>query len=268
MCPHGQHPEIKVKTSLEENTSYSPMAKKTENSASLAVAPSPVSPSAPVAPAIPLTRESLESECKGLVSAPQCLAAAGAPFYDRLLRYVTMLMQWNARMNLVGATSWQEAVENLCADSWHLADFLRTLPLPAQPECWDLGAGAGLPGVPLRLVWEEGSYTLVEAREKRALFLQSVLAMCQMPGVTVFRGRAEKFMEKAPPANLVLSRAFLPWEKVLELVGAFMAPEGLVVFLTLVPPPEQLPQGWVVRGAREYGVAGGGFRHFWALGKR
>lgn len=225
------------------------------------------SPAAP-APAVPLTRESLEAVCAALVAPPQCLATAGDPFYSRLLRYVTMLMQWNARMNLVGATTWQEAVENLCADSWHLADFLRTLPLPAQPECWDLGAGAGLPGVPLRLVWEEGSYTLVEAREKRALFLQSVLAMCQMPGVKVFRGRAEKFMVKAPPANLVVSRAFLPWEKVLELVGNFMAPEGMVVFLTLVPPPQQLPEGWCVRGAREYGVVGDTLRHFWALEKR
>lgn len=231
-------------------------------------AASPAPSSAPPPPTIPLTREALEAVCQGLVAAPQCLAVADDHFYSRLLRYVTMLMQWNARMNLVGATSWQEAVENLCADSWHLADFLRTLPLPAQPECWDLGAGAGLPGVPLRLVWEDGSYTLVEAREKRALFLQSVLAMCQMPGVKVFRGRAEKFMDKAPPADLVVSRAFLPWEKVLELVGNYMAPEGLVVFLTLVPPPEQLPQGWCVRGAREYGVVGGSLRHFWALGKR
>jgi 16S rRNA (guanine527-N7)-methyltransferase len=196
--------------------------------------------------------EALRLLCQGLQTAPASLGAVPDNFYQNLLQYLTMLMQWNARMNLVGATCWQEAVVNLCADSWHLADFLTTLPLPPAPQCWDLGAGAGLPGLPLRLVWQPGTYTLVEAREKRALFLQNVLARCPLPGVGVFRGRAEAFMAKSPKADLVVSRAFLPWQKVLALVTPFMAPGGFVVFLTLTPPPPTLPVGWNLAQSASY----------------
>ena len=51
------------------------------------------------------------------------------------------------------------------------------MPLPESPETWDLGAGAGIPGIPLRLVWDSGTFTLVEVREKRVLFLELGVGM-------------------------------------------------------------------------------------------
>ena len=101
----------------------------------------------------------------------------------------------------------------------------------AFPICWDLGAGAGLPGVPLRILWERGEYWLVEAREKRALFLSTALARIPLPGTRVFRGRTETFMP-GRQADLVLSRAFMPWREVLGLVRGHLAPGGRVILLT------------------------------------
>ena len=101
----------------------------------------------------------------------------------------------------------------------------------AFPICWDLGAGAGLPGVPLRILWERGEYWLVEAREKRALFLSTALARIPLPGTRVFRGRTETFMP-GRQADLVLSRAFMPWREVLGLVRDHLAPGGRVILLT------------------------------------
>ena len=151
-----------------------------------------------------------------------------------LAGYLDLLLRWNKAMNLVGTRTWQDTVSRLIVDSLHLGRFLETMPLPEAPLCWDPGAGAGLPGIPLRMIWQRGTYWMIEAREKRALFLASVLARHPLPETHVFRGRLEAFCEQqadGPPADLVVSRAFMPWRQLLPLMAPHLAPGGFVVFL-------------------------------------
>ena len=90
------------------------------------------------------------------------VAATGAEVpqaaLEPLAEYLEMLCQWNKAMNLVGPHTWQDIFGRLAVDSFHLADFLNKLDLPEAPLCWDLGAGAGLPGIPLRMVWRRGAH--------------------------------------------------------------------------------------------------------------
>lgn len=147
-----------------------------------------------------------------------------------LRSYLGLLLKWNSKMNLIGAQTWQEAMSNLIADSFYLAEFINKLPLPNNPETWDLGAGAGLPGIPLRILWSTGYYHLVEVREKRALFLQTALAHLKLSSTYVYRGRAEEFMHtqisKKKPAHLIISRAFMPWQELTALVQPYLAQEA------------------------------------------
>ena len=131
-----------------------------------------------------------------------------------LAGYLGLLIQWNRVMNLVGTRTAEDTFFTLVVDSLHLGLFLREdVEYSTAPCCWDLGSGAGLPGLPLRMIWQEGDYWMVEAREKRALFLSTVLAKYPLPGTHVFRGRAEAFMAGPPArtADLIVSRAFMPW---------------------------------------------------------
>ena len=121
-----------------------------------------------------LTTENLNKQCK---NAGFSLQQAEL---DSLRVYLEMLLKWNKSMNLIGPATWREIVDTLFLDSFHLAGVLDKLPLPEKPEIWDFGAGAGLPGVPLRMIWKNGQYTMVEVREKRALFLQNVLSTCKL----------------------------------------------------------------------------------------
>lgn len=180
--------------------------------------------------------------------------------------YLSLLCKWNRVMNLVGPAAWEDILARLVTDSFHLAPFLSSLDLPDQPRCWDLGSGAGLPGLPLRMLWKKGSYTLIEAREKRALFLRTVLASRPLDGVTVFHGRAERFMPARAPAHLIVSRAFMPWDKLLDLVWPYTAAGGHCVFLALTPLPPSLPGGWTAAAEKRYTVADD-IRYFWALRK-
>ena len=185
---------------------------------------------------------------------------------QELAVYLSLLARWNRKMNLVGPHEAEDMLRSLVVDSLHLAPFIKNLPPAAEPECWDLGAGAGLPGLPLRMLWQAGSYTLVEAREKRSLFLQTVLASCPLAGTTVFRGRAEAFMPTRPKADLIVSRAFMPWEKMLAFVEPYLSPQGFCVFLTLEPAPEALPPGWRCHAQQQYGIMNS-YRYFWALSR-
>jgi len=80
--------------------------------------------------------------------------------------YLELLEKWNKKMNLVGPRDWQTMLATLMIDSWNLADVLQSLDLGDGFRTLDLGAGAGLPGIPLRVFWDQGEYILVESRQK------------------------------------------------------------------------------------------------------
>ena len=184
-----------------------------------------------------------------------------------LAAYLSLLTRWNRVMNLAGAKTWREALV-LAADSFFLARFLEGLPLPAQPLTWDLGAGAGLPGIPLRMAWQAGEYHMVEAREKRAIFLHTAISQLALPRTLAARARAEDFFARMRaekrPADCILSRAFMPWERLLPFVAGSLAPAGCVCIAATRPPPKGLPAGWTLAAEYAYELDGAR-RFFWAL---
>lgn len=202
--------------------------------------------------------------------------AAGAEGFDLdearaggLAAYLGLLERWNRATNLVGPRAWPEMFTTLAVDSLHLARFLARLPLPEAPRSFDLGAGAGLPGIPLRLVWTAGDYHLVEVREKRVAFLRLALGGLKPPRTFVFAGRAEEAAKALGPADIVLSRAFLPWPELLPLARTLLAPGGRVLVLAnedapAGPPPGGLPPGWGLEARQDYAAAGK-TRYFWSL---
>lgn len=180
------------------------------------------------------------------------------PQLSALHEYLFMLQKWNLSMNLVGKSAWEDVLSELVADSLHLAKYLNShaffapssLGFNVQREkcysfqyyenehdftVWDLGAGAGLPGIPLRILWNQGAYTLVEAREKRSLFLNMVCTKLGLENTFVCRDRAENFMQNKK-AQLIISRAFMPYEKMLVFTAPYLAAQsenGAIIFLTL-----------------------------------
>lgn len=189
-----------------------------------------------------------------------------------LAAYVAALMRWNTRMNLVGARTWREAARDLLADSLELAVFFRSLHgeglLPDAPVVWDLGAGAGLPGIPLRLFWPAGDYHLVEARQKRSIFLADMCARLELPRTFVHGERAETFFAAHEgQGQVVVSRAFMPWQALLPFVEPHLARPALAVFLANEPAPESVPAPWRIVAVRDYAApqAASGRRWFWAM---
>lgn len=184
-----------------------------------------------------------------------------------LAEYLNLLVKWNKSMNLVGPSGWREVFSSLVIDSLHLADFLNSLSLPEEPVTLDLGAGAGLPGIPLRCVWQKGSYHLVESRQKRSIFMRTALRSMKLPRTVVFQGRAENISEEDLPADLILSKAFMPWKELLPFVSGMLAENGRVIILSNDQAPENSEIesfGFSLEAVRDY-KAGEKTHYFWAL---
>lgn len=197
-----------------------------------------------------------------LLRQPELWADAALPFLpteaanEQLASYIEMLLVWNNVLNLSAYHNAADILRNLIQDSFFLAVFLENLlASKSVPQIYDPGAGAGLPGIPLRICWRRGNYIMLESRQKRALFLANALAKLKVPCTTAICARAEQHFANAPPADCIVSRAFMPWPRLLAFCRPALAPDGLVVIMANEPPPilkASLEDSWKLKGSLEY----------------
>lgn len=112
--------------------------------------------------------------------------------------YRRELLDWNARINLTAITDPVEVDRLLFLDSLTCLIALRprfsqpnSSPSGPAPSLIDVGAGAGFPGLPLKLVWPDVELTLAESVGKKVAFLQHIVERLGLTGVTVIQARAE-----------------------------------------------------------------------------
>jgi len=132
--------------------------------------------------------------------------------------------------------------------------FLRVLP-PAARSLLDLGSGAGLPGVPLKIVRTDLRVTLLESRQRRASFLSTVSRELGFEGVRVVCARAENVMhELGGSFDAVVARCAGHPDHVIAL-GERLARPGGVVLVSGPPRPTSLRLGeWVTTEGIEAGT--------------
>ncbi|MBX3724352.1 MAG: 16S rRNA (guanine(527)-N(7))-methyltransferase RsmG [Xanthomonadales bacterium] len=156
----------------------------------------------------------------------QGLAALGldlpAPARRQLLDYLALLAHWNRRINL---TAVREPREMLIR---HLLDSLAVLPWLHGRRIADLGAGPGLPGIPLAIARPDLDVTLVDSNGKMARFQREAVRQLGLQGrCHPVQDRVEAFAP-APDRRFdtVLSRAYAPLDRFIASSRHLVAPEG------------------------------------------
>jgi len=183
-----------------------------------------------------------------------------------LQAYLSTLERWNRAINLVGPSHWKQILHTLVVDSLYLGEFLARIVHQKNIRSLDLGAGAGLPGLPLRLVWEPGEYYLVESRVKRCAFMRQAIAAMGIHNTYVINGRVEDLPRDILPADLIVSRAFMPWKKLLALTVSLLDARGVLIVLSSQKAEDKDLQDFVLQEQFCYQVQGRK-RFFWALQK-
>jgi 16S rRNA (guanine527-N7)-methyltransferase len=106
---------------------------------------------------------------------------------DQFTRYADLLIDWNLRFNLTAIVEPREIVIRHFLDS---LSAIQSIP-PGPLKLIDVGAGAGLPGLPIKLVRPNVSLALLEATRKKCDFLKAVIDDLQLTNVQVINARAE-----------------------------------------------------------------------------
>jgi 16S rRNA (guanine527-N7)-methyltransferase len=157
----------------------------------------------------------------------------------KFLKYLDLLVKWQKVQRLVGSSEPGWIVDNLLLDSLL---FLHVLPAPLG-RLMDLGAGAGLPGIPLGIVLSATAVTLVEAKQKRASFLSAAVRDLGLGTARVINARAEDLPPELDGSfDAVVLRCAGPLADLMPVARRFMAPGGTVVAAG-PPKPEPLSEG-------------------------
>jgi 16S rRNA (guanine527-N7)-methyltransferase len=152
----------------------------------------------------------------------------------RFARYLELLEVWRGRAGLTALTDPEAVQRRHFGESLALLATLReagVLP-PGEPaRVVDIGAGAGFPGLPMRIAEPALRLTLVESHRRRCEFLRAVVEELALEGVEVVAARAEEAgrdPELRERFDLAVARALAPLPVLVEYALPLLRPDGVL----------------------------------------
>jgi len=147
---------------------------------------------------------------------------------EAMALYLQILERWNQTHNLTAIRERPAAILR------HFVEPAMALPLlsGAGPVLLDAGSGAGIPGLPLKILDPDRTCLLVEASSKKAGFLREVVDRLGLEDVKVLEGRLEELVfsgELEAPIHVLTARAWTGWGDLLGLAARLMVPGGRAV---------------------------------------
>jgi len=141
--------------------------------------------------------------------------------------YYRELILWNRRVNLTAIVDYDEVQVKHFLDS--LTIVLAVKDMPHSLRLLDLGAGAGLPGIPLKILFPNIHLALLDSVGKKTSFLRHLVARLGLDQVEVLTARAEDLAREESyreQFDLVLSRGVAKLPTLVELALPFCALGG------------------------------------------
>ena len=151
-------------------------------------------------------------------------------------RFLELLVQWNQKINLTSLKTPREIIIKHFLDSISCVKVINKYSDTEGINIIDVGAGAGFPGMPIKIICPSIRLSLLEARKKKAVFLEKIIGEMNFQQVEILNGRAETFgksevyrerydiaISRAVARLNVLSEYCLP---LVRVGGLFVAQKG------------------------------------------
>ena len=139
-------------------------------------------------------------------------------------KYLDLLMEWNQKINLTALKTEEEIIEKHFYDSLLMAEEIKF----DDQSLLDVGTGAGFPGIPLKIVFEDLFVTLLEPTLKRVNFLDIVIKELGLKKIVTINKRAEDYVKDARSYyDLVTARAVSRLNMLLDLCMPLVKVDGL-----------------------------------------
>lgn len=157
--------------------------------------------------------------------------------------YFQLLVEWNQKMNLTAITEKTEVYLKHFYDSITLA-FSHSLENSDAHLC-DVGAGAGFPSIPLKIVFPDLHVTIVDSLKKRITFLETLADALELENVAFYHDRAETFGQN--PAfreqfDLVTARAVARLNVLAEFCLPLVKKDGYFCAMKAAKSQEELDE--------------------------
>jgi len=141
----------------------------------------------------------------------------------RLSTYLDLLKRWQARINLVSEASLKDAWRRHFLDSAQLYPLIQ----PASARVYDIGSGAGFPGLVLAIMGLTDVH-LVESDQRKSAFLREA-ARITTAKVQIHTQRVESLSPN--DADFVTARGCAALPELLDLAKPLLKPSGICIFL-------------------------------------
>ena len=162
---------------------------------------------------------------------------------DQFERYFELLVEWNEKINLTAITEQNEVYLKHFYDS--IAPVLQGLIDNQELKLLDIGAGAGFPSLPMKIIRPQLDVTIIDSLNKRINFLKLLAEELGLDKVHFYHGRAEDFaQDKTFRArfDLVTARAVARMQVLSELTIPYLKVGGKLLALKASNAPEELEE--------------------------
>jgi len=171
---------------------------------------------------------------------------------DKLIKYVELLNKWNKAYNLTAVRKPEQMVVR------HLLDSLSISPFIQGKKILDVGTGAGLPGIPLAILFHEHHFTLLDSNSKKTRFVVQASSELELPNVGVVQSRVEEF-QSADGFDTIITRAYSAIGNMVEQTSHLLLSDGVFLAMKGVNPTteiEELATNYIVKENHAIAVPG------------
>lgn len=172
---------------------------------------------------------------KGLLHLEEYLADRQL-LQEKAEAYLRLLQSWNRTHNLTSIRDPEKMVV------LHVLDSLSVLPWIEHTRIADLGAGGGLPGIPLALARPDLSVTLIESNGKKCSFLRHCKRELDLQNIEVWqqRGEAGLSVDEDELFAAIVSRAFATLSDFAEIAAPLLADDGCLFAMKGKSPDQEI----------------------------
>ena len=159
----------------------------------------------------------------------------------KLIAFVDLLKKWNKVYNLTAITDPQQSLIRHILDSLSVVRFIQ------GPAVLDVGAGAGLPGLPLALCLPSLQFVECESSSKKTRFIQQAIIDLGLTNVGVEACRVEELWQHHLPESVtqydsIISRAFSSIADMISKAGPLCREGGKILAMKGQVPEQELTQ--------------------------
>ena len=149
---------------------------------------------------------------------------------EKLEKYKDLLLEWNEKINLTAITDEEEVFVKHFVDCLYCAKYITN----EDKSIIDVGTGAGFPGLVLAIYFPDKEFTLLDALNKRLIFLEDVINKLGLKNVKLVHGRAEEIVRidnLYENYDIAVSRAVAQLPILLEYISPYIKVNGKCIVM-------------------------------------